>query len=290
MDALSDDGTCGLTIIAFVGSVFSPYYAWSGRGDPENHCAVNVALYGARSDRWAMTERGRGEVRRSTSSFSVGRSALRWSERGLSIDLDERAVPHLTPIRGTVTLTPDVLPGQRFPLDDAGRHKWWPIAPLARVTVDLERPQSTWTGHGYLDCNWGSEPLEAGFVRWDWSRLRTGSSAVVLYDAERRSGGNLTMALRFREDGTLEDLPVPPTVCLPTGRWRVRRGTRADTTHGVSIQRVLEDSPFYTREIVATCLAGERGSAIHESLDLNRFANPIVKLMLPFRMPRAFSR
>ena len=30
VDALSDDGRHGLTIIAFVGSVFSPYYAWSG--------------------------------------------------------------------------------------------------------------------------------------------------------------------------------------------------------------------------------------------------------------------
>ena len=31
---MSDDGQHGLTIIAFLGSVFSPYYAWSGRGDP----------------------------------------------------------------------------------------------------------------------------------------------------------------------------------------------------------------------------------------------------------------
>jgi hypothetical protein len=30
VDALSDDGVHGLTMIAFIGSVFSPYYAWSG--------------------------------------------------------------------------------------------------------------------------------------------------------------------------------------------------------------------------------------------------------------------
>ena len=29
VDALSDDGRHGLTIIAFIGSVFSPYYAWA---------------------------------------------------------------------------------------------------------------------------------------------------------------------------------------------------------------------------------------------------------------------
>ena len=48
VDAFSEDGQFGLTIIAFIGSVFSPYYAWSGRRDPLNHCAVNVALYGER--------------------------------------------------------------------------------------------------------------------------------------------------------------------------------------------------------------------------------------------------
>ena len=49
VDALSDDGQHGLTIIAFIGSVFSPYYAWArrrGPADPLNHCALNVALYG----------------------------------------------------------------------------------------------------------------------------------------------------------------------------------------------------------------------------------------------------
>ena len=34
VDALSEDGREGLTIIAFIGSVFSPYYAWTGRRDP----------------------------------------------------------------------------------------------------------------------------------------------------------------------------------------------------------------------------------------------------------------
>ena len=49
VDALSDDGRYGITLIAFIGSVFSPYYAFrrrSGRIDPLDHCALNVALYG----------------------------------------------------------------------------------------------------------------------------------------------------------------------------------------------------------------------------------------------------
>lgn len=32
VDALSDDGKHGITIIAFIGTVFSPWYAWARRG------------------------------------------------------------------------------------------------------------------------------------------------------------------------------------------------------------------------------------------------------------------
>ncbi len=65
LDAASDDGRFGLTLIAFVGSVFSPFYADArrrGRAEAIDHCAINVALYGD-VRRWAMTERDRGAVR-----------------------------------------------------------------------------------------------------------------------------------------------------------------------------------------------------------------------------------
>ena len=51
LDAVSDNGEYALTLIAFVGSVFSPYYAWARRragvagADPNQHCAFNVGLY-----------------------------------------------------------------------------------------------------------------------------------------------------------------------------------------------------------------------------------------------------
>ncbi|WP_028793865.1 hypothetical protein [Thalassobaculum salexigens] len=266
--------------------MFSPYYAWAGRREPEDHCAINVALYGARSDRWAMTERGRGALGRTTNHFTLAGSSLHWTGTELVIELDERATPHLTPIRGTVTLTPEVLPGRQYPLDPEGRHVWRPIAPLARVTVALDSPRTRWQGHAYLDANRGEEPLEDGFRRWDWSRLRRGDGAVVLYDAERRDGSDLRMALRFDPDGAVEDFVPPPQICLPDGFWGVRRKTRADTTNGAVIRRVLEDSPFYTREMLDLRLDGTESVAIHESLDLDRFAHPVVRLMLPFRMPR----
>ncbi len=266
--------------------MFSPYYAWSGRQDPENHCAVSVALYGARGNRWAMTERGRGALQRSTDSYTVGDSHLSWDGSGLTIDLVERAVPHLTAIRGSIRLVPDSINDRVFELDRAGRHAWRPIAPTARVEVALDRPGMAWSGHGYFDSNWGTEPLEDGFVRWDWSRAEGRDGAVILYDAERRHDDGLSLALRFGRDGTLEELAAPPRVALDPGLWRVRRGTQADTSEGVAIRRSLEDTPFYTREVLDTRLFGERAEAVHESLDLDRFASTWVRLLLPFRMPR----
>ncbi len=71
-------------------------------------------------------------------------------------------------------------------------HHWQPVAPLARIEVDIEGSDG-WQGEGYFDANWGSEPLEAGFRRWDWSRGSTGDSATILYDATR-SGWQRTAA------------------------------------------------------------------------------------------------
>lgn len=273
-------------MIAFIGSVFSPYYHWSGRLDPENHCAVNAAVYGPGTGRWSMTERGRTALRRDASTLAIGASRLDWLADGLTIRLRELAVPHLTPIRGLVRLRPDSMIQQSFALDGTGRHFWRPIAPLARVEVNLHSPGAVWTGHGYFDCNWGAEPLEAGFARWDWSRSRLRNGGLVLYDIRGRGGDQLAMALRFDAGGGVEQLTPPPRVSLPPGLWRVRRGTQADTTGAVKIRRTLVDSPFYTRQLLDTRLYGEAVEAVHESLDLDRFARPLVKLMLPFRMPR----
>ena len=38
MDGLSDDGTKAVSVIAFIGSVFSPWYSWSGRKNPHDFC------------------------------------------------------------------------------------------------------------------------------------------------------------------------------------------------------------------------------------------------------------
>ncbi len=286
VDALSDDGQHGLTLIAFVGSVFSPYYAWSGYGAPENHVAVNVALYAPGAKRWAMTERGQRHLARDAASLTIGPSALHWDGDTLVATIDEIAAPLPARIRGTVRLTPLALTPESFALDPAGRHRWRPIAPRARVEVAMERPGVRWSGTGYLDSNCGSEPLADGFADWDWSRAHLARDTVVLYDGVRRDGSAFSLALRIAADGTVEQVAAPPRFRLPTSAWRMARGTRADAGGVAMVTRTWEDSPFYVRSALATRLFGEDCAAVHESLSLDRFRSPIVRAMLPFRMPR----
>jgi carotenoid 1,2-hydratase len=264
--------------------VFSPYYAWArrrGRGDPEDHCALNVALYGARK-RWTMTERGRGALERDAAHLRIGPSALVWDGTSLTVRIDEIALPLPARVRGEVRLFPLAMPGRELALDAAGRHVWSPLAPLARVEVALERPALRWSGAGYLDANRGAAPLEDDFARWDWSCARLRDGAAVLYDAQPRAGADRVLALRFAADGGCEQFAPPPRAALPRTFWRVARATRGDAT----VRQTLEDTPFYARSLLDARLFGEAAVSVHESLSLDRFRAPLVQAMLPFRMPR----
>ncbi|MGF1650022.1 MAG: carotenoid 1,2-hydratase [Hyphomicrobiaceae bacterium] len=291
-DALSDDGRYGLTIIAFIGSVFSPYYAWAGRRDPQNHCALNVALYGrdtARSwtkGRWAMTERGREALGVSQDRLTIGPSSLHWDGSELVIDIDERAAPVPLPVKGRVRVVPEAVTRQIFALDSEGHHRWWPIAPTARVEVSLTSPDLSWSGHGYFDTNDGEIALESTFANWDWSRAALSDGSAVLYDVLCRDGARRALALKFERDGSVSPFEPAERVRLPDTIWRMPRHTHAD--HGAArVVRTMEDSPFYARSELETHVLGERVQAVHESLSLDRFMETWVKLLLPFRMPRA---
>ena len=297
IDALSDDGRHGLTLIAFVGSVFSPYYAWSrrrGPAEPTNHCALNVALYGSRASRWSMTERGADALRRERCELQIGSSHLRLAGDAIDISVDEVCVPIPRRLRGAIRLTPTALGGESFALDTAGCHRWTPFAPCAHVDVRLTHPELSWSGLAYLDSNFGTEPLENGFREWTWSRASVPGGTVVLYDVQERAAFRDTapaarsLALRFAGDAVATAIDPPPIVQLPRTGWRLARRTRADAGHGAQLVSTLEDAPFYSRSLLRTRLLGSAAPAVHESLDLNRFDARWVQCLLPFRMPRRF--
>jgi carotenoid 1,2-hydratase len=274
-----------------VGSVFSPYYAWAnarrGGTDPEDHCTLNVCLYGPGARRWTMTERGRSRVSRDARNFRIGPSAVRWDGEALVVEIDERSVPFGRRVRGTVRVVPDALCTFTTPLDDGGRHRWGPIAPWARVEVSLRDPSLSWRGHAYVDSNEGDEPIERPFTEWDWSRssLADGSTAV-LYDVRQKAGADRVLALRFRRSGSVEPFEPPPRQPLPRTAWRIGRTMRTDPGTEARVTHTLEDTPFYVRSVLESGLLGERVTSMHETLDVPRFASTAVRLMLPWRMPR----
>lgn len=296
LDALSDDGRHGLTLIAFAGSVFSPYYARArkkldGLADPLDHCAMNLALYSgpdaSSPTGWCMTERGRSAVERSPNQLRIGPSALAWDGKALTAQINEVTVPWPRRFRGTIRLEPDALLDQSYPLDASGRHTWCPIAPCARVEVSLEHPALHWSGTAYLDCNRGERPLEQDFQRWDWSRTALSKRrSAVLYDVTRTDGSPMSLALAFDAQGRVDDFTPPPERILPCSGWRVPRSTRSESEGSARVSQTLEDGPFYARSVLSTRLFGETATAVHESLCMQRWAMPVVQMMLPFRMPR----
>ena len=293
VDALSDDGKHGLSIISFVGSVFSPYYKFARRksgADPENHVAINVALYGAGGHRWTMTERGRRALTRTATTFQVGPSSLTWSGDGLTFDIDEVTVPLPSRLKGRVRVIPAGINRMTFALDTKGEHHWRPIAPVSRVEVAFDNGLK-WSGNGYLDWNSGVVPLEDSFKRWHWSRASYGAGATVFYDVTLKDGREEGLALFIRPDGGIEHLEAPDLCALPSAPiWRMPRGTRSDAGTVGTIVKTLEDAPFYARSIVTSHVHGQPVTAMHESLSLERFVSPVVQCMLPFRMPRRAGR
>lgn len=275
-------------IIVFIGSVFSPYYAWrrrSGPADPTAFCAVNVALYGP-AGRWAMTERGAGPRARASDHLAIGPSQISWDRGRLTIAIDEIAVPIPRRVRGTVTVTPTSAPSRPFHLDADGHHRWRPIAPAARVEARFTVPDLSWSGHGYCDTNDGDRPLERDFLTWNWSREVRSAGGRIHYDARRVDGGRTTLALGLQPDGRLAPIGAPAPVALPRTGWHVTRETPAAEGHRPKIIMGMEDAPFYARAVVSTDWGDGPATFVHEALSLPRFSNPVVQAMLPFRMPR----
>jgi carotenoid 1,2-hydratase len=285
IDGISDDGTKAISIIAFIGSVFSPWYRWSGRKDPEDHCCLNVVTYG-KGGRWTMTDRGRDALELSETQMKIGPSHLSWDGSALTIHIDERTTPHGGRLRGKVTLTPRAVTNVELPLCDDGAHIWRPFAPVADIQVRLENAGWSWFGHGYFDANFGTRALEEDFDYWTWGRFPTREGACCFYDATRCDGSNLAAAIAFDETGKASPVDAPRTARFKSAFWGVRRETRADPDFAPHEVRPMLDAPFYNRAMVRTKINGETVTGVHESLDLSRFRKAWMMPMLAFRVPR----
>ena len=266
--------------------MFSPWYRWSGRRDPQDHVCLNVATYGRGGGHFTMTDRGRPALRQSPDAFQVGPSAMRWDGGRLVIDVNEiSGLPRVARLRGQVVLTPSAVTEVELALSPDGAHVWRPFAPVSRISVDLG-PGLRWQGHGYFDANFGTRALEADFRHWTWGRFPHAGGATCFYDAERADGSLLAEALHIDAAGGVSRIEPPPLLPVRRSLWAVKRQTRGDAGTRPRQVMAMLDAPFYTRSVVETRLGGEISHGVHEALDLRRFKGPWLMPMLAVRVPR----
>ena len=307
VDALSDCGRYGVTVIVMLGCVFSPWYAAArrrGPTDPLQHSAINVALYGAAGHRWALTERGRADVERDATRLAIGPSAVFWQDGALQIVVDEITSPWPTRLRGTITVRPRFTLATTHVLDANGHHRWAPIATSSPVELDFQHPRLQWRGTAYFDSNEGDRPLERDFDSWHWSRATQHGITKIFYDTDwstnddethtsaspRANTRGRSIGLEVASDGRCSSLTAPPRCDLPTTAWGIHRRSRCDAGQRATVVDTLENGPFYARSLLRLPLDGGDWTAFHESVSLRRFASRWVQLLLPVKLPRRVLR
>jgi carotenoid 1,2-hydratase len=105
-----------------------------------------------------------------------------------------------------------------------------------------------------------------------------------MYDMQYPDRSEGLLALRFGSDGAVQPFAAPPRQALAPTRWRLARGMRSSAA--VQVHEQLEDTPFYQRALLKSELLGETVTSFHESLSIPRLVSPVVRTMLPWRMPR----
>ncbi|SPJ23033.1 Acyclic carotenoid 1,2-hydratase [Palleronia abyssalis] len=287
MDGISDDGENALSVIGFIGSVFSPWYRWSGRKAPENNVCMNVATYG-KGARFAMTDRGRGTLKQTKDTLTIGPSSMHWDGNRLLIEVNEvSSPPFVSRIQGTIIVTPGGITDREFLLTDDGAHVWRPLSPASRIEVDLG-PRGKWSGTGYFDSNFGTRAMEADCAYWTWGRFPIEGGTRCFYEAVRRDGTEQIGSFMFHTDGRVEEVAPPPRQGMRRSLWGVRRATRGDPGSRPRQVKGMLDAPFYCRSVVRTVLDGQTSTGVHEALDLNRFRGPWLMPLLAVRVPRNF--
>jgi carotenoid 1,2-hydratase len=155
------------------------------------------------------------------------------------------------------------------------------------VEVSIPSLGLKFSGDGYHDANAGDEPLGAAFRSWTWGRWHLGRRTIISYDATLRDGttrGRLLSAPSGRVDDVTGRAAIHRVGLTGFGLPVRAAGDASAWPRGA---RVLEDAPFYARALTTTRLFGEDATGVVETLDLDRFAAPWVRFLLPFRARRS---
>jgi carotenoid 1,2-hydratase len=277
--------------IFFWGAVFSPYYAGRLRAGalarPGQHAAVHLATYrDGKRTAWLLAERDASREPPANDTFRVGASSLTFAPSGVAtLEVDDRGPARLSGRLRFHPLEPALSPEPVSLSPGLADHRWHALMPRARVEVELQRPGLTFEGSGYLDTNWGSEPMERKLAGWNWARTHSEEGARVVYDVRARDGRRFLHTL-----GTGTPLQTASAIGVPaagtTTGWGVALPAELDfRTHRLGTPgAVIESAPFYARYEVRDAAGAVCG--LGESLDLMRFDRAMVRWMLRWKTYR----
>lgn len=278
-------GEVSAVCIFMVGSLFSPRYSVAARrgGRPQEHCAVNFALY-VRGERraWVLSEYPKAHATPDGRALAIGRSVLRLTPEGrIVMEVDERTAPWGRPFRARLELTPrsPVLP--EVELVPGLPHHWQALAPHAHAHLVVPGAGVDVYARGYHDTNHGAEPLGLRLPGWTWARTHLAGRTVV--DYRLPPGVPSLVALASEEGFQLERRESPAAPGALTG-WGLRVPARlvapfpaGDVDLGAP--RLLESSPFYARLEAH----GAGAETMGEVADFRRFHSPLIRWMAHFR-------
>jgi len=185
-----------------------------------------------------------------------------------------------------VKIKPNYISEIEVPLTSDGTHIWRPFSPNSKIEVDIKKKGWQWSGHGYFDANFGLRALEQDFSYWTWARLPTSNSTATIYNAKLRDKSEIEVGLNFLQNGEIKTFSPPKNKPLSRSLWFVKRGIPCEDDFIPKQVKHMLDTPFYTRSAVKTKILGEESVGVHETLDLNRFSNPLIKPLLAVRIPR----
>ena len=160
-----------------------------------------------------------------------------------------------------------------------------------------------WAMHELITRDETADFLDAQLGEWDacgfgcWIAVERGSGRILGYVGVSVPGflpeilPAVEVGWRFDPaQGELSELSedaLGPAQALPRSFWGMHRQTRCDLGSSPTLLETLEDSPFYTRNLVSAQVAGRVALTMHESVDLRRFCARPTQLLLPFRIRRA---
>jgi carotenoid 1,2-hydratase len=246
---------------------------------------MNAVLYRGRRKLWTFTERSLLEVAR-PGELELGPSRWRWEQGALVVRFDERSPLLGWRLRGKVRLEPSCAGPPAVALDDAGLHRWRPIAPRARIEVELEEPRLRLRGRAYHDMNTGEAPLDEGFRSWQWFHASLQRATLVGYDVTQLDGSMRERGWRFTEEGEIVPAQAGSPRRFGLTRWCIPRSVRLLPGDRLWRWRTLESSPFYARSLLRGELDGEPATVLLESLGLTRFRCAAVRALFYLRMRR----